>query len=61
MDWQQIMNTVAELQKAHAKQPLAEQARIIDNHFKEHPVMGWLLLRTAHAGGALDDTDGHDK
>ena len=54
MDWNDIMATVADLQKAHKDRPLPEQAKIVDNHFKEHPIVGWILLKTAHANGALD-------
>jgi len=61
MDWNEMMAMVAQLQKAHKDKPLAEQAKVIDNHFKETPALGWLLLHAAHQGGAMEEAAEHNE
>jgi len=54
MDWQHIMDITHQVLKAHPDAHPAEQARMIQQQFRDQPVLGWILLRSAQAGSATE-------
>jgi hypothetical protein len=55
MDWNTIIDQARQVAEAHKDATPVQLATMLQAQFRDVPMIGWFLLRSLHAGGALDN------
>ncbi len=58
MDWREILDITAQVLKAHPDAHPAEQARMVQQQFRDQPALGWVLIKAAQAEGTAERHEG---
>jgi hypothetical protein len=57
MEWDKIQEEAARLVRAHPGLQPPQYAFMLQQQFRDVPVVGWFLLRGLHAGGHIDQPE----